>query len=152
MPRPGTFFRAGIGAVITDGKKRVLACERYKIRGAWQMPQGGIEEGEEPLDAAYREVEEETAITRERLELVHSCPEPLAYELPPQYRTRRIGRGQVQYWFLFRLVGGDGVINLGENGEFRDWQWMTMPDLIASAVPFRVPLYRRIAECVRDHL
>lgn len=151
MP-PAVFFRAGVGAVIVDRRRRVLACERGNIPGAWQMPQGGMEEGEEPLEAALREVREETGIRHSHLKLLHACPEPLAYELPPEYRSRKTGLGQVQYWFLFAFDGGDEAIDLGEDGEFRAWRWMRFADLVEAAIAFRRPLYRRIGECFRDFL
>jgi putative (di)nucleoside polyphosphate hydrolase len=152
MSPAAVFFRAGVGAAILDARKRVLACERFSIPGAWQLPQGGMKEGEAPIDTVWREIREETGIRRRYLELLHRCPEPLAYALPPEYRTRKTGMGQVQYWFLFRLKAGDEVIDLGVDGEFRAWRWMTFHDLIEAAVAFRRPLYRRLAECFRDHL
>ncbi len=152
MSTRSVFFRAGTGAVIVDAKGRVLACERGNIPGAWQMPQGGMDEDETPLACVLREIQEETGIEREHLELLHACDEPLAYELPPQYRTRKTGIGQVQYWFLFRLKAGDEVIDLGRNGEFRAWRWMEFADLLDAAIPFRQPLYRRVWECVRTHV
>jgi len=151
MP-PAVFFRAGVGAVIRDRRGRVLACERANIPGAWQMPQGGIEHGETPLAAAWREIREETGIRKRRLKLVQSCPEPLAYELPPRFRSRKTGLGQVQYWFLFDFRGEDGDIDLGEDGEFRAWRWMRFDALVEAAIPFRRALYRRVGGCFRDHL
>ena len=103
MQRGGQYFRAGVGAVIIDGIGQVLAFERSDIANHWQMPQGGLKKHEEPLEAAYREVEEETGIHYSQLELVGNYPEPLAYELPSHARNRKTGRGQVQYWFLFKL-------------------------------------------------
>jgi len=152
MSRPAQFFRAGVGAAITDGRGRVLACERGKVPGAWQMPQGGMEEGEKPIDAVLREIREETGIPASHLELVDEFPGPLAYELPPEYQTRKTGLGQVQYWFLFKFSGGDELIDLGVGGEFRAWRWMTFDALLDSAIQFRVPMYRRIAERFTTHL
>ncbi|MFW6089679.1 MAG: NUDIX domain-containing protein, partial [Gemmatimonadota bacterium] len=97
----GEYFRAGVGALIVDGSGRVLACERADVPGAWQLPQGGLRSGEDPLEGALREVEEETGVARGELELLDRHPEPLVYELPPEARSPKTGRGQVQYWFAF---------------------------------------------------
>ena len=151
MP-PAVFFRAGAGAVILDARRQVLACERVNIPGAWQMPQGGLEEGEAPLEGAWREVREETGLRRRDLELLAAAPGPLAYELPPEYRTRKTGLGQVQYWFLFRLKNEKAEIDLGVEGEFRAWKWIPFAELIESAAPFRRPLYQRLAEIFAEYL
>jgi putative (di)nucleoside polyphosphate hydrolase len=140
------FFRAGVGAVITDREGSVLALERSDISKAWQMVQGGLEDGEEPMAAALREIEEETGIPRSRLELLTSYPEPLVYELPESARSPKTGRGQVQYWFLFALNGDRAAIDLGHSREFKKWRWMRFAELIALTVSFRVPTYRRLEE------
>jgi 8-oxo-dGTP pyrophosphatase MutT (NUDIX family) len=84
----------------------VLALERSDVPDAWQMPQGGLKPGEEPAQAVLREVEEETGLPRASLEPIRSFPELLAYELPPKLRSKKTGRGQVQYWFFLRLNKG----------------------------------------------
>ncbi|UCE90269.1 MAG: NUDIX domain-containing protein, partial [Pseudomonadota bacterium] len=100
------FFRASAGAVIMNSKGLVLACRRSDVAGeAWQLPQGGIKVGEDPLDAVYREIAEETAIPREQLELVGVAPQWLTYELPEAYRSKKTGRGQTQKWHLFYFSG-----------------------------------------------
>ena len=141
------YFRAGAGAIISDGGGQVLAFERANIAHAWQMPQGGLKENEEPLQAVLREIREETGIAPAQLELIGAYPEPLAYELPPEARSRKTGRGQVQYWFLFKLKpGGEAAIDLGASNEFRAWRWMPLQQLVDMAVAFRVPVYRRLAD------
>jgi putative (di)nucleoside polyphosphate hydrolase len=152
LKRPAEYFRAGTGAVIIDGRGLVLALERAGIAGAWQFPQGGLKEGEEPLAAAYREIAEETGIAESELELLESAPEPLAYELPHEARTAKTGRGQVQYWFLFRFLGNDNAINVEQGGEFRHWRWLPFPELLQKTVEFRRPVYRRLAELFGSYL
>ena len=96
-------FRAGVGAIILNEDGKVLGLERKDIPDAWQMPQGGLEENETPEQAVKREVCEETGIEASNLELIASTPGWLAYELPEEARSKKIGRGQVQRWFLFRF-------------------------------------------------
>ena len=152
MKKPAEYFRAGAGAVIIDGRGLVLALERAGIAGAWQFPQGGLKSGEEPISAVYREITEETGIAGSALELLESAPEPLVYELPPEARSAKTGRGQVQYWFLFRFHGDESAINVERGGEFRAWQWLHFPDLLKATVEFRRPVYRRLAELFGGYL
>lgn len=152
MKKPAEYFRAGVGAVIIDGSGLVLALERVGIAGAWQFPQGGLKGGEEPIAAVYREIAEETGITGSGLELLESAPEPMAYELPPQARSAKTGRGQVQYWFLFRFHGQESDINVERGGEFHAWEWLPFPEILQKTVEFRRPIYRRLAELFEGYL
>jgi putative (di)nucleoside polyphosphate hydrolase len=152
MKRPAEYFRAGAGAVIIDGRGLVLALERAGMSGAWQFPQGGLKKGEDPLEAAYREIAEETGITTNNLELLATAPELLAYELPPEARSEKTGRGQVQYWFLFRFLGEESAINVERGGEFNSWQWLPLAELIQKTVDFRRPVYRRLGELFAGYL
>lgn len=152
MKTPVEYFRAGAGAVVINERGLVLALERADIPGAWQLPQGGLDAGEEPLQAALRETEEETGIPVKSLELLDTYPEPLAYELPPAARSPRTGRGQTQYWFLFRYSGSDEVIDALSGGEFRSWTWLPFDGLVETVADFRKPLYRRLAERFRSYL
>jgi putative (di)nucleoside polyphosphate hydrolase len=141
-----TTFRAGVGAVITNEKRQVLACERRDIPGAWQFPQGGLDAGEEPLDAVRREIHEETGIVSGDLQLMAECPELLAYELPPHARSARTGRGQVQRWFLFAYRGPAEVV-LPAEGEFVACGWRSFDEVERQVVEFRRAIYRRLREC-----
>jgi putative (di)nucleoside polyphosphate hydrolase len=149
---PAQFFRAGAGAVILNQQGLVLSLERADFPGAWQLPQGGLDRQEEPLAAALRETAEETGILARDLELLDRYPEPLAYELPPEFRTASTGRGQVQYWFLFRLAGNDDAIDVLSGGEFLTWRWRPFAELLDMVADFRRPLYRRLAVRFRKHL
>jgi putative (di)nucleoside polyphosphate hydrolase len=151
MNLPSEYFRAGVGAVIVNERGNVLALERIDIPGAWQLPQGGLEASEEPIRGALREVAEETGMTESTLELLDAYPKPLVYELPVNARSEKTGRGQVQYWFLFRFRGSNDALDLKEGGEFRSWKWTSFDELINSAAEFRKPVYRRLAERFRDH-
>lgn len=152
MNLPSEYFRAGVGAAIINDSGNVLALERIDIPGAWQLPQGGLEASEEPVRGALREVAEETGIPESALELVDAYPEPLVYELPVNARSEKTGRGQVQYWFLFRFCGSNETLDLKESHEFRSWKWTSFNELINSAAEFRKPVYQRLAERFRDHI
>ena len=136
------YFRANVGIVVINHARRVLACERADHKGAWQLPQGGMHQGEEPLDAACRELEEETGIPSGKVELVGEYPEWLAYELPPASRSSKKGRGQVQKWFWFRFHGSAKDIRLGP--EFQSWKWMSLKRLAVITASFRRPIYAKL--------
>jgi putative (di)nucleoside polyphosphate hydrolase len=149
---PAQFFRAGAGAVILNHQGLALVLERVDSPGAWQLPQGGLDRQEEPLAAALREAAEETGILPHALKLLDRYPEPLAYELPPEFRTGTTGRGQVQYWFLFRFAQEDGVIDVQSGGEFLAWRWLPFAELLAVVAEFRRPLYRKLADRFQKYL
>ncbi len=152
MKKRGQYYRAGSGAVIVNCKGHVLAFERTDITGAWQMPQGGLDEGEEPLGAVMREVSEETGIAGDDLELLDTYPEPLAYELPLQARTKRTGRGQVQYWFLFAYKGDEQTLNVVPGGEFCAWKWVSFDQLVDQVVEFRRAIYMELGRRFKGYL
>ncbi len=147
-------FRANVGIVLINGDGLVFACERADVLDAWQLPQGGLDSGEEPLAGALRELREETGIGGDAVAMVAEHPDWLAYELPPEYRRTKLGRGQVQKWFLFRFEGDPACIDLdeAETREFRAWRWMRLGELAEDTVPFRRPIYRRLAEDFAEHL
>jgi putative (di)nucleoside polyphosphate hydrolase len=151
MKSPGQYFRAGVGAAIVNPDGLVLALERSDIPGAWQLPQGGLKANETPVEALYREIKEETGISKARLELLDTYPELLAYELPIEAWSAKTGRGQVDYWFLLRHRGADSKINLEDAGEFRSWKWMSIDHLLAAVVDFRKPVYRHLSSRFRTH-
>jgi putative (di)nucleoside polyphosphate hydrolase len=149
---PSQYFRAGAGAVIVDSRGLVLALERADSPGAWQLPQGGLKTFESPLQAVFREVEEETGIPKRDLTMVDAYPEPLAYELPAGAWSKKTGRGQVGYWFLLRFHGTDETIDIEQSAESSSWKWMRFERLVASVVAFRKPVYRRLHERFTAHL
>lgn len=137
--------------MIVNADGHVLAIERADIAGAWQLPQGGLDEAEEPLDAAYREIAEETGIEKKDLELLKACSEPLVYELPREARSRKTGRGQVLYWFLFNYLGSPQLVG-PPTRESRGSQWMPLARVIDGVTSFRKPMYARLAQEFGDHL
>jgi putative (di)nucleoside polyphosphate hydrolase len=145
VAKPAQYFRAGAGAMIVNADGHVLAIERADIAGAWQLPQGGLNAAEEPLRGAYREIAEETGIQEDDLKFLKACPELLVYELPPEARSKKTGRGQVLYWFLFRFRGDPQQAAL-RNSETRGWRWMPFQRVINGVTTFRKPMYKRLAQ------
>ena len=144
MGKPSRYFRAGVGAVVLDPRGRVLVLERADVPGAWQFPQGGLDAGETPLEAARREAEEETGISAKALRLVGQYPDLLAYELPEAAQSPRTGIGQVQYWFYFETRDVESPLERLPPGEFRAARWTTMARAVAGAASFRAPLYKKL--------
>jgi putative (di)nucleoside polyphosphate hydrolase len=143
--RPARYFRAGAGAVIVNARGRVLAFERANVPGAWQFPQGGLDVDETPLEAMFREVREETGLTRRHVRLLDQHPTLLVYELPRRSQSKRTGMGQVQYWFYLQWKGDPHAVPEPPQDEFRAAAWMTPAEVIRRAVPFRRPVYEALA-------
>ena len=148
-------YRLGVGIMLVSQQGKVFIGKRLGISwgkgDAWQMPQGGIDEGEEPRDAAFRELYEEVGV--DNVELIKEKKDWLSYDLPAELVPNLwngIYRGQKQKWFLMRFLGEDHEINIStEMAEFSDWRWESpekLPDLI---VDFKKDLY---SEVVRDFL
>ncbi len=141
-------FRANVGIVVARADGYVLALERSDQPGRWQMPQGGLDVGEEPAAASLRELREETGLRPEQVELVAEHPDWLAYELPPARRRDKIGRGQVQKWFLYRFLGSDQDIDLtapdGQRQEFRAFRWIDLGSLVEEVWEVKRPIYRAL--------
>ncbi|WP_040490947.1 NUDIX domain-containing protein [Ilumatobacter nonamiensis] len=135
-------FRANVVAVVTNDKGRVMAFERSDIPGEWQLPQGGVDMGETPEEAAWRELGEETGLSAKEVSLVAEFPEWTAYEWPDG--PRKNGRmGQAQRWFTFQVK--DAAIEPVPDGvEFQSWKWVKPQWLADNVVEFRRPSYRRV--------
>ena len=150
-------YRRGVGVMLLNGEGKVFVGARIdNPEDAWQMPQGGIDEDEDPWATALRELEEETGIAPRLVERIACCPERLRYELPDEWRSRLWGGkwvGQEQDWFLARFLGQDSDVNIAtDHPEFRAWKWVApeqLPDLI---VPFKRELYRQLLREFADYL
>jgi putative (di)nucleoside polyphosphate hydrolase len=135
-------FRAGVVAVVRRSNGQVMAFERADSPGAWQLPQGGIESGETPEQAVWRELWEETGLSKRDVRLVEQPPHWTIYEWPADMRTSdRIG--QAHRWFFFEPLD-DQVTPQPDGSEFTDWRWMTAPDLIDCVVEFRRGPYAQV--------
>lgn len=146
---------AGVMLLNRDGK--VFVGQRIdNSLEAWQMPQGGIDEGEDAEAAAIREVGEETGIAPDLVEIVARSAEDLFYDLPPDligkvWKGRY--RGQRQTWFLMRFLGEDADIDIvTEHPEFRAWKWADPDDLPRLIVPFKRALYEAVVALFAPHL
>ena len=123
---------------------------------AWQMPQGGIDEGEQPWATALRELEEETGIAPRLVEKISECPERLKYDLPADLQPKLWGgkwRGQDQDWFLARFLGTDADVDIATaDPEFCDWKWVSPDRLPELIVPFKRDMYRALVDGFRQWL
>lgn len=141
-------YRPGVGIMLFSREGRVFVAKRIDTPDAWQMPQGGIDEGEDPRDAALRELKEEIG-TANAIILAESR-DWHAYDLPPRLRGRVWGgrfRGQRQKWFAARFMGEDAEIDLATaHPEFDAWKWVALPALPTLIVPFKRPLYAALID------
>lgn len=151
-------YRRGVGVMLLNGQGKVWVGARIdNPADAWQMPQGGIDEGEDdPWASALRELEEETGIPPHLVERIAQCPERLRYELPPELVGviwKEPWIGQEQEWFLARFLGRDSDVNIAtKHPEFREWQWIEPAELPDRIVPFKRDLYRRLLSEFSDYL
>ena len=130
--------------VLLDGGGKIFAAQRIDMPGSWQMPQGGIDKGESPRDAALRELAEE--IGTARAEILAETRDWLTYDLPPELLGKALKgryRGQKQKWFAMRFTGTDAEIDIAgvDHPEFDAWRWMTPGDVLAAIVPFKRDVY-----------
>lgn len=145
------FYRRGVGIMLVNRDGLVWVGQRLdNAADAWQMPQGGLDEGEEALDGAYRELEEETGISPGLTEIIACSERELTYDIPDAIAEklwRGRWRGQRQIWYLARFLGNDADVDIvTEHPEFRAWKWAEPASLPALIVPFKRALYQDLLE------
>jgi putative (di)nucleoside polyphosphate hydrolase len=157
MDKTALPYRPCAGVMLLNRNGQVFVGQRLdSTLEAWQMPQGGIDDGEAPVDAAMRELREETGVAADKVRLIAENPAELFYDLPDDM----IGkiwkgkwRGQRQRWFLFAFEGTDADIDIQTpEPEFRAWRWADPADLPSMIVPFKKALYEQVLAGFADHL
>ena len=148
-------LRSGVGIVVLNKENKVLVAKRIdNQKNLWQMPQGGVDDGEDYLTAAYRELEEETSI--KNVELIKALDELISYELPKDLLGiiwKGKYRGQEQKWFIVKFLGQDGEINIKtKNPEFCEWKWIDLENITDLVVDFKLQMYEDIKKKVKEIL
>jgi len=146
-------YRPCVGMMMLNRQGRVFVGKRLdQTLEAWQMPQGGIDEGEPPREAAFRELAEEIGTRNARLLSEH--PEWLTYDLPTHligYALQGRYRGQKQKWFALRFLGADSEIDLATaHREFSEWRWVDIDTLMGLIVPFKRDIYGKVVAAFAD--
>ncbi|NOD85773.1 MULTISPECIES: RNA pyrophosphohydrolase [unclassified Ruegeria] len=150
-------YRPCVGLMLMNDQGQIFVGQRNdRHANAWQMPQGGVDKGEDPRDAALRELLEETGVTANLVEIIAETEGWLPYDLPhdivPKIWKGRF-RGQEQKWFLMRYLGTDDQIDIEtDHPEFTCWKWQEPDRLIAEIVPFKREVYERVVEAFSDYL
>lgn len=147
-------YRPGVGIVLFNPFGHIFVAERLDNPGAWQMPQGGIDEGEDLETAVFREMEEEIGTRNARI--LGMMEEWLHYEFPERTAAKLWNgkyRGQKQKWIALEFLGTDADINLmaHTHPEFSRWQWVALPQLLDFAVPFKRNVYAQVIDAFRHH-
>lgn len=150
-------YRPGVGVMLVNRHAQVFVGQRLDSRAeAWQMPQGGIDKGEDPWDAALRELTEETGVLPHLVEKIAETPEWLCYDLPDELRGVLWGgryRGQRQKWYALRFLGLDTDVNIETaHPEFRAWRWADLDELHQLIVPFKRQLYADVILTLKPHI
>jgi putative (di)nucleoside polyphosphate hydrolase len=150
-------YRQNVGVMVLNEQGNVFVGQRRdNAVAAWQMPQGGIDKGEEAEAAALRELEEETGISPDLIDIIAVSKGWIPYELPhdlvPKLWKGRF-RGQEQKWYLMRFKGTDADVNIQtEHPEFSEWRWLKPADLVDNIVPFNRDVYVSVVEEFKEYL
>jgi len=150
-------YRPCVGIVLINKEKNIFGGQRIDSKtNAWQMPQGGIDDGERPLNAAFRELEEETGIETQATSYIDKMDELIPYDLPVEIIPKLWKgkyRGQMQQWFLLEFLQNDDFINIKtKHPEFSHWKWMTKEEMLKNIVPFKLNTYQTVFQYFDKHL
>ena len=148
-------LRSGVGIVVLNKKNQVFVAKRIdNQKNFWQMPQGGVDKGENYLTAAYRELEEETSI--KNVDLVKELNGLISYELPKNLLGviwKGKYRGQKQKWFVMKFLGEDSEINIKtRQPEFCEWKWIDLENITDLVVDFKLHVYEEVKKKVKEIL
>ena len=146
-------LRNGVGIVVLNKRNEVFVAKRIdNQKNFWQMPQGGVDKGEEYLAAAYRELKEETSI--KNVDLIKELEGLISYELPKNLLGiiwKGKYRGQKQKWFVVRFLGQDSEINIKtKNPEFCEWKWINLENITDFVVDFKLHVYEAVKKIVKE--
>ena len=145
-------LRSGVGIVLLNKENKVFVAKRIdNPKNFWQMPQGGVDDGEDYLSAAFRELEEETSV--KNVKLIKEIEGTTSYELPDNLLGiiwRGKYKGQKQKWFLMRYIGKDEDININtKKPEFLEWKWIDISKITEVVVDFKLEVYKELQEKIK---
>lgn len=146
-------YRPCVGLAVFNKDGKVFVGARIDAPGGWQMPQGGIDEGEDIIAAAFRELKEE--IGTDKVEIIRIAEQKIRYDVPMELSTKHWGgkyRGQEQTWVAFRFTGKDTDIRLDAHNppEFDKWRWVPLADTVNLIVPFKRETYQKVIDLFKD--
>ena len=157
LDKPNHLYRSGVGVVLINKQKKIFVGKRIDNQSdSWQMPQGGIDVGEDEDVAMFRELHEETGISSEFVKIIKKSDDYFYYDLPYKLQKKFWGGkylGQRQRWYLLEFLGEDSNINIAlQEPEFSEWKWVEKVDLINLIVNFKRELYQQIINEFTDFL
>ena len=150
-------YRPNVGIMLVNAQNKVFVGQRLdRVTNAWQMPQGGIDDGEDPDNAVFRELAEETGVTQDLVRIEAITKEWIHYDLPKDLIEKLWSgkyKGQRQRYYLLRFLGRDNQINIdSKEPEFSAWKWIDPDDLLDNIVAFKRDVYRQVVAEFREYL